>query len=60
MDGHALKICKFAQKVQVRQSDNMTLGPIASDLSDKVAQIVSINPVAAKALSAMLSALIDQ
>lgn len=60
MDGHALKVCKLALLLHHKKLSCKRMEPIEADLNVKVAQIVSINPSAANALSAMLGALIDQ
>lgn len=60
MDGHALRVCKFALSLQLEQVTNKPTSMLTTELCAKVTQIASINPDAAKALSAMLGALIEQ
>lgn len=60
MDGHALRVCKFAISLQATQTPHRGSSRLAFGLEEKIAQIVSINPAAAEALSAMLEAFIEQ
>lgn len=60
MDGNALLVCKFAIFLQTKRVPQGVSSRLAFELEEKVTQIVSINPVAAEALLAMLEAFIEQ
>ncbi len=60
MEGNALRVCKFALTMQTHTNEDSLTDSITFELNQKVAQIVSINPEAARALTNMLSAIIDQ
>jgi hypothetical protein len=60
MSGHALNVCKYAYSLQAVDQANSKDPKLASDLERKVAQLITISPNAAEALTHMLDALIDE
>ena len=59
MSGHALNVCKYAYSLQAIDQANSKDPRLASELERKVAQLITISPNAAEALTYMLDALID-
>lgn len=60
MEGHALRVCKFAQSLQSGKASDEPVSILTTELCAKVTQLASINPDAAKALSQLLGVILDQ
>lgn len=56
LDGHALRVCKYAQSL-VQGTDQSTSTKSFSDMERKLAQLSRLNPGAAKAVSDLIDAL---
>lgn len=59
LDGHALRVCKYAQLLASRADSPKGLPTAAAELESKLSRLMLLNPGAAEALSEMLDALID-
>jgi hypothetical protein len=59
LDGHALRVCKYAQQL-VQAHSSSSIGIAHSDLARKLAILSNANPEAARALSDLINALADQ
>lgn len=59
LDGHALRVCKYAKLLAATRAPSV--GPLgaAAELEAKLARLMQINPEAAEALSEMLDALVE-
>lgn len=58
LDGHALRVCKYAQLLCSRSDAPQGLPSSAGELEAKVIRLMQLNPEAAEALSEMLDALV--
>ncbi|MER2050372.1 MAG: hypothetical protein ABS932_02515 [Stenotrophomonas sp.] len=58
LDGHALRVCKYAQALVT--GAGATDPQRASSLEARIADLVAFNPVAAKALAELVEALMGQ
>lgn len=59
LDGHALRVCKYAQTLTACDEVVPGLPSAAKELETKLARLAQVNPEAAAALSEMLDALVD-
>lgn len=56
LDGHALRVCKYAQSLVQGAGESTDINSF-SDIERKLAQLSSINPGAAQAMSELIDAL---
>lgn len=59
LDGHALRVCKFAHSISIKMRAPPGLPSPAAELEAKLTRLMHLNPEAAEALSEMLDALVD-
>lgn len=58
LDGHALRVCKYAQTLAINAERVPGLPSPAEELEAKLIRLMQVNPEAAVALSEMLDALV--
>lgn len=60
MTGHALNVCKFANKIKVFDQARKKRPGLVNELNELTDLLVQKNPQAAKALVGMLQAMINE